>query len=155
MNTESLKAYFQRPNGPQTTVLLLAIISAFSLGYYYKHLHVKQSSIAIQTQADNNKNIDKQLIAAMTQRDQTLLTSLSKLGLSDEEISFLYKGEDTKYDQIKRKFTQYLPGKTKFVKADTVYIPREDCVDDYLGVELSNQANDVILQGRNKRQENQ
>jgi len=150
-----VRTFISRPSGVSIGVLLICLVLGFGGGYYVKHKSVMAASKVIENQAQANKNLNEQLIDKMTQRDNQLNESLAKIGLSDDEIGFLYDGEDNKYNQLKKKFTEFLPGKTKWLKGDTVYIPRTDCSDDYLGNDQADAINQIIIRGRDDRQENQ
>lgn len=130
------------------------MIIAFPLGYYYKYKGVKAHSLAIVNQAKDNERIDKIFKDKQTIRKLSLKQNLSSLGLTDKEIESLYK-KDGQSNKLKSKFTEYLPGETKWLKGDTVYIPRAECVDDYLGDADSGFANDLIQEGNNNRLSNQ
>ena len=152
---EWIKGAMKRPSMVNIGTLLLTVVMSFALGYYVKYKNVKDASHAIIAQAELNKVNDKALLKAMVNRELQLDESLKSIGMTENEIKFLYAGEDTKISQLKSKFTEYLPGKVKWMKSKTVYVPRKDCADDYLGDKDSYEGNMIILEGRDKRLSNQ
>lgn len=155
MDRRQVHAYFQRPSGASIGVLLLTILIGFGAGYWFKYKQVAAASKVLKAQAAANNELDIRATALMQERELSLQESLRSIGLTDYEIGDLYEGEDTKINRLRKKFTEYLPGKTKWLKGETVYLPRTDCQDDFLGIEMSNEVNRVIIEGRDNRQENQ
>ena len=134
---------FNESSNGSIVALLIGILLAFPAGYYYKYKSVKAHSLAIVAQAKANERLDKILKDKQTIRRLSLKQNLELIGLSDSEISSLYK-KDTRVSKLKDKFTKYLPG-------ETIYIPRTDCSDDYLGDKAATVGNDIILEGRDNR----
>lgn len=138
---------FNESSNGSIVALLIGLFIAFPAGYYYKYKSVRAHSLAVVEQAKLNERLDKILKDKQTIRRLSLKENLKLIGLSDREIDLLYK-KDGRASKLKNKFTRYLPSKT-------IYIPRDDCTDDYLGDEATNVGNDFILEGNSNRISNQ
>lgn len=148
MSGKSRFVAFNQSSMGSVVALLIGCLLAFPAGYYYKYQSVKANSLAIIAQAKDNERLNKVIKDKQKIRQLSLKQNLKLLGLSEGEISFLYKDDNAKVNKLKSKFTKHIKGKT-------VYVPRTDCADDFLGDSAAIIANDIIREGQNNRISNQ
>lgn len=130
--------------GGSAFVFLFTSIIAFGLGYYYHYSQVKNKNTEIVVQATNNDNLDKIVEKKQDKDDDYLNQSLAYIGYTIDDIKDLTKGKPDRLDRLKGKFTT-------IVKGETVYLPRDDCGDDYLGQDSADEANKIIHDGFTRR----
>lgn len=135
--------------------LFVGLLIAFPSGYYHKHKKVQAKSAVLVAQADANKLLNSELKDKQRIRELSLSENLKSLGLTEDQIEFLYDSGNPEVTGLKKLFTEYLPGKTKWLKGKTVYVPRTDCSDDYVGDEAAGRANAIILEGLKNRKSQQ
>ena len=130
--------------GGSLIAFLIAGLIFFPLGYYTKYKRFKQQGVEIVQQSIENKTLDDIAYAKMETSKNNLTDSLRYIGYDSTQIQELISSKPNKLDKIKYKFIRY-------VKGDTIYLPRDDCENDYLGENSSNQANKIIMKGYNNR----
>lgn len=133
-----------RTGGGSAFAFLIAFIIGCAFGYYYKHTQVKAKGAQIVVQAVNNEDIDKAVEIKQVKDEDYLNQSLAYIGYDKDDIEDLIKGKPDRLDRLKGKFT-------RFIKGETIYLPRDDCGDDYLGEDSADEANKIILDGFQRR----
>lgn len=131
-------------HGGSVIMLLIGLAVGFSWGYYTKYKSYKSDGAQIVNQAINNQRLDSTSTIQMVRRSDELGDALRSLGYSDSEIRFLIKGDVNALDKIKNKFNRYM-------STGEAYTPRDDCSDDYLGREASEEVNELIISRFNKK----
>ena len=131
-------------SGTGSFLMLLAGLGVgFVWGYHTKYKSYKADNAQIVNQSVNNKELDFVTTKDMTKRDQELHDALNGLGYNSSEINYLLKGDVSALDKLKTKIKQYATG-------EELYPPRQDCQDDYLGQEASENVNNEILERFNR-----
>jgi len=133
-----------KTGGGSIFAFLIGGLLSYSLGYYTHYTKFKAKNTEIVVQAVNNDDLDDSIEVKQNEEEDYLNQSLAYLGYNKDDIEDLTKGKPDRLDRLKGRFT-------KWVKGETIYLPREDCGDDYLGEDSADEANKIILDGFHRR----
>lgn len=129
--------------GGSAVMLLIGLAVGFVWGYYTKYKSYSNSGAEIVIQANDNARLDEIVNEKMKKNNHELRHTLEQLGYTTSQIKALFNGQQNTLDKFKDKVDRVFNN-------SEIYQSRQNCVDDYIGVEKSKQINQLILKRFNQ-----